>query len=704
MPKLTPTLRLPLRLRHRRVALALSLDVVLGCRQRSTDPSVLIAQAWQHRQHGDTNAAVIALKQALQIDPQNRAARHLLGKVYIDQADSVSAEKELRRALALGAPSTELLLLLGKSILYQGRFQRVLDELNSTPDPQGRPALLALRGSALLGLGKTGHASALFKEALQTDAAMPDALLGLARIAFAARDPGQADALVARALAAHPEDADCLRFKGDLLRIEGKPQAALDTYRAILARHPWNAQARVDVATLLTDSGKFLEAQAELQAARNMSPGRLSIFYAQAMLDYRRANYAAAAEALQQLLQSAPDYYPAILLLGAVELAMGANGLAEEHIQHFLTAYPGHLHATKLMATLHLRANKAAAMLELVERALAQHADDVDLMALAGEANIRLRNFSHAADYFERAGALYPRQSNLHTTAVISRLGNGEHERALAELEHAASLDSAPLRTGTLVVMSYLRTRQLDKALSAVQHLERQGDSAQVQNLKGGVFLARQDIPAARASFEKALVRDPLHLPALDNLAQLDVLEQRADNAQRRYLAALAKAPKHTPLMEALARLVAGQGQMAEAMRWSERACRENPESLALALRLVDYTVRAGDSARALVLAQKLQASHPASPEVLVALAQLLTLRDNLPAAAEAYAKLALLPASTKPTSRISALQPTMHDEAAALAGRRGTAAACPAVRERLLARRRPQERTRPARRRPCCV
>ncbi|MDB5933880.1 MAG: prsT [Massilia sp.] len=662
----------PSRSRYRRVALALSLGVALGGCQRASDPGALIAEARHYRQQGDIDAAVIQLKNALQKDPNNRDARRLLGEVYIEQADAVSAEKELRRALALGSPTADLLVMLGKSLLLQGEYQRVLDEFTSVPDPAARPAVLALRGSALLGLGKRPDAGVLFEQALKAAPALPEALLGLARIAFADGSPARSAELVERALAAHPADAECMRFKGDLLRIDGRIDAALAAYRAILELHPHNAQARVDVASVLTDQGKFAEARAELRAARKVSPGRLSLFYAQAMLDYREAKYPAATESLQQILRAAPEYYPAILLLGAVESATGANQLAEQHVQKFLAAYPGHLHATKLMGTLYMRANNSGAVLELVAPLLAKHADDVDLLMLAGEAHMRARHFSQAAEYFERASALRPRLSTLHTAAALGRLGNGEHERAMAELERAAVLDIKSPRNGTLLVMGYLRANAPDKALAAVRDMEKQGDGALVQNLKGGVFLARQDLAGARASFARALAHDPLYLPALDNLAQLDLLEKRPDDAKKRYQAALAKSPKSAPLMEALARLATGQGRPQEAIGWLERACRENPESTTLALRLADYYVRGGDTRKALTLVQKLQGGNPSNPDVLSMLAQVHAARHDLPAAADAYARLALLqPASSRPQMKLASLQLALHDERAAIAALR---------------------------------
>ncbi|MDB5920380.1 MAG: prsT [Massilia sp.] len=668
----------PSRPHYRQLALALSLGMSLGGCQRSLDPARLVAEAREYRQTGDVNAAVIQLKNALQKDPDNRDARRLLGEVYIEQADAVSAEKELRRAAQLGAPSVELSILLGKSLLMQGQYARLLDEFTSAPDPAGRPALLALRAGALLGQGKRPEAQALYDAALKSDPALVDALLGMARIAMAEHQPEAAAKLVERALAAHPVDADSLRLKGDLLRIDGKPDAALAAYRAILAAHPHNAQARVDVASLLLDDGKFAEARAELKTARKLSPGRLSVVYAQAMFDYREGKYPAATESLQQILRAAPDYYPAILLLGAVEWSTGSNQLAEQHLQSFLAAYPGHLHATKLMAALQLRINNSEAALALLAPALKNQPDDVGLLTLAGEANMRARRFDRAADYFEQASALHPGQPSLHTAAALGRLGNGEHERALAGFERAFVPGIKSPRTGTLLVMSYLRANSFDKALAAVRDMQQQGDSAAVQNLLGGVLLARQDVKGARASFGKALGFDPLYLPALDNLAQLDVLEHRAFDATRRYQDALARSPHNVALMEALARLASRRGLGLDAIGWLERACREHPDSVPLALRLADAYVRAGDAGpgRALVLAQKLQVSHPANPDVVGLVAQLYAWRRNLPAAAETYARLAqLMPAAARPQLRLAAIHMAMHDEPAALAALRRAAA-----------------------------
>jgi putative PEP-CTERM system TPR-repeat lipoprotein len=659
----------PLWSRSMAAALAVTLGLsVAGCNSGG-DTALLIAEARKYRDKGETRAAVIQLKNAIRKDADNAAARSLLGEVYLDEGDAVSAEKELRRALELGADAGHLAPLLGKALLMQGQFERLLEEISPAAEEAGRPAMLAIRANALLGLGKVEPARDMFEDAIKLNPAAPEALLGLARIALAQHRPEESAALLARALQAAPGDIDSLRFKGDLMRARDQPDAAMAAYRQILALRPANPQALIDIANLHIDSGRLDEARASIALARKAAPGALAVFHSQAMLDYREGKHAAAQDALQQILRSAPDHLPSVLLMGAVQTALGATQQATQHLQKFLAVYPRHLYASKLMASVHIRNNDPDAALELVRPLMLAHPDDVELLALAGEANLRGRHFSLAAGLFEKAAALRPSAPGLHTGAALSRLGNGENGRAVAELERAAGLDSRSPRAGILLIMSYLRANAPDKAFDAVLALEKKGNNPLVQNLKGGVYLAKRDLANARASFEGALKLDPLYLPALDNLAQLDALEKNPGAARRRYEAALDKAPRNAALMEALARLAVNQGQNAEAIGWLERASKQNPDELGVALRLADLYARTGEMQKALVLAQKLQATHPANPDTMAMLGQVSYLNQNYAAAADSYLKLAAMaPRSPIAHMRLATVQLSMKDDLAAAA------------------------------------
>ena len=69
----------------------------------------------QHLEQGDNKAAIIALKNAIQLDPQAAQPRFELGKIYLQEQDYESAEKELSRALDYGYKPADVLPLLSKA-------------------------------------------------------------------------------------------------------------------------------------------------------------------------------------------------------------------------------------------------------------------------------------------------------------------------------------------------------------------------------------------------------------------------------------------------------------------------------------------------------------------------------------------------------------------------------------------------------------
>jgi len=66
-----------------------------------------LEQAQQAFDKATYPTAVIELKNLLQADPENAAARLLLGRTYLKQRDVLAAIKELETAKQLGAPAAQ---------------------------------------------------------------------------------------------------------------------------------------------------------------------------------------------------------------------------------------------------------------------------------------------------------------------------------------------------------------------------------------------------------------------------------------------------------------------------------------------------------------------------------------------------------------------------------------------------------------------
>jgi putative PEP-CTERM system TPR-repeat lipoprotein len=643
----------------------LLLVAVAGC-GRQHDTAQLMEQARGYQAKGESKAAIIQLKNILQGDPGNGPARLLLASVYLDIGDMPSAEKELRRALALGMHPGQVQPLLGQVLLQQAQFDRVLDEIKA--DPQ-QPALLVLRASALLGLNRPLEARAVLEDVLARHPSHGGALLGLARMAMLDSRPELATQLTDQALAVHPDDTDVLRMKAELLRVAGNNTEALRLYRKVLQLRPQHVQTHIDLASLHIQMGKYSEARNELADARKLAPNSLLLLYTQSLLNFREGQLKAAQDELQQILRAAPEHMPSNLLMGAVLRDLGLLPQAEQYLRKFLESNPQHVYATRLLASVLLKTGNATDALQLLEPLLEQQKNDVEFMALAGECYMSVGKFSQATIYFERASSLAPQAAMLHAALGMSHMGQGDNARAIAELEQASSMDNKSSRAGVLLVLTHLRNRDNAKALAAVQQLEaRQGANPLLLNLKGGVQLVSGDHAAARHSFDAALSIDPQYFPALDNLTQLDQLAGAPDKARARLEAALARDKKNPELLTALAKLALEQGQTGAAALWLERAARDNPDALMPSLRLANFYSRVGEHQKAIVLAQGLDAAHPAHIDVLTLLADVQSHAGHADAAVDAMNKLVQLqPGSADLQLRLATAREQAKDNDGAL-------------------------------------
>jgi putative PEP-CTERM system TPR-repeat lipoprotein len=655
---------------HLRAAVACAVvllgAVLAGC-QRDTPTATLLAEAQQYQQKGDKKAALIQLKNAVAKSPEDSEARMALGTLYLDMGDVVSADKELRKAAALGIPAARTLPPLASVMLAQGQFQKLLDEV--TPEKaQANPDLLSRRGDALLALHKSDEAKQVYRQALAAKPAAGEPRLGLARLALLDKDNAGAHRYIDEATSAEPNSADGWLFKGNLLRSEGKSEEALVAYGRALAAKPDHRSAHLERAHLEIGMGKFDAAKADIDAAQKITPGHLLVIYTQALLDFNQGKYVPAQESLQKVLRVAPEHMPSILLAGAVELKLGATQQAEQHLRKYLEASPNDVYARKLLAQTLLKSAQPGDAIAALAPALTESSRDPQLLALAGESYLKARDFDKASSYFEKASALAPKVAALHTSLGLSRLGQGDRDKGVSELEMGATLDPKSPNAGMALVQAELSLKHYDRALAAAETLEKQQpDNPHVRNLKGLASLAKGDRAGARAAFEKALALQPTYFASVSNLARMDLQDKQPEAARKRFEAVLAQDKKNAGAMAALAEIATVTGKPDEATTWLEKASNENPDAIAPALKLGGQYLGTNQPQKALALARKFQAANPTNPDLLDLLGHAQLATGDAAGALETYSKLVnVLPKSALAQLRLATVHTLLKNHAAA--------------------------------------
>ena len=641
-----------------------------GC--GSDKPEALLASAKNYLAKDDPKTAIIQLRTALQKNPSLAEARFLLGAALLDTGSIPASEKELRKALELDYPADQVVPTLVRVMVADGQYKKAIDEFGSASirSPQANAELQSALGQAYFATGNASAGKAAFEAALAAQPDYPPAILGAAQQKVASGDVPGALASIDAGLAKSPKFAEGWQFKGNLLLAQGRQDDALGAYRQALSTNSSYLPAHFAIVSLLARQGKVDDALKQFATLQKIAPKQPETLYLQALLAYKQKNLAAAHEAIQQYLQSAPDTLRGLLLAGTIDFELKSYAQAEASLRKVVQRAPDNTYARRLLAATYLRTDQRSKAQDVLQPLLDHGTNDARLLALAGEVFMQNGEVDKAARYFERAAALDPKNTPLQTTLALSHVAAGETERGFRELEEAATSDTR-MSSDLALVAANIRRREFDKALVAIAALEKkQPESPLPHTLRGGVLEAKKDVVGARASFERALVLDPAFVPAATRLAQLDLADNKPEDAKRRFEAVLRKDPKNTSALLALAELrERGGAQASEVVGLYTDAVAADPTQSTPRQVLISYHLRHNEPKKAVAVAQEAVTALPDRPELLDALGRAQQRAGETNQARATFTKLAQLrPSSPVPQLRIADVQIATKDDAAALA------------------------------------
>lgn len=618
--------------------LLLACAFLAGCdRLTSRSDGDYVQRANVLRAEGKSTAAIIELKNALQQNPRNAEARLMLAELYLTKGFGKDAESEILRARDLGVSKEATRVPLGKALLLQREYKRVLSEIGAdgNANDESRAALLAMRGEAQLALGDKNAAKESFKQALALDPASIEANIGQARWLASERDFDAASNALDGVLSRAPNELQALLLQGELLQIVKEDAKASEAYRKILALHPENGPAAINLASILIAGKEYQEAAKVIATLHDSSPKHPAPHYMRALLEFSQGKHKAALDAVQESLAMAPDHPQSLLLAATARYELGAYEQAERELRAYLAQDRSNLFVHKLLAATLLKMGRAQEAVEVLTPVLASFTgEDAQLFALAGDALIQTKNYVKGSEYLQRAAASDPNNPQLRTALAASRFAMGDTKSAVQVLESAVQLEGEAGRSQALLIMAQLNSKDYGNALkNANEYAKRQPDNPVAFNLLGAAYQAKDDTANARKYFEKALALRADFFPAAANLAQLDLQAKNAPAARRRFEHVLATDPNNLQAMMALAQIEGSAGNGAGLVAWLEKARKAQPTAVLPRLELYAYYFKAREFRQALQLAQEAQAIRPNLPEVIEAVGQS-QLASGQPAAA----------------------------------------------------------------------
>lgn len=568
---------------------------------------------------GNYEDAALRLNYVVQIEPDNIRARELRGDIALLLGDYTNAAIEFDRARALGASEASVALGLAEAHAAQGQVETALEILDAAEPQLANDAhYWTLRAEALLAGYRLQEAASSIEQAAKVGDGGARSLTTAAQIAFARGDRAGGFDLLEQALRAAPADprvriahAELLARADRLADAAAELQRAANLYRE-LSIGPRETLSLLGLIQLHLARNDLLAAETVAARLAEHAPEVQSTAYFQGLVKFRSGNFDEAAALIQPLVNAAPQTIEYRSLLGAIQLARGNLGQAEQQFLRVLAASPRDPAASKLLAETRLRQQRPAAALDALTAVQDTASDDPQIGLLSGIATVLSGNAEQGLLYLEQAAALDPTNELVKLQLARAYLATGRDADASRLLQTSFGGEAHAVEAQLLRLFAASR-RDDNSATAAIaeelvaEHL----DDPRVLTAVAVHYQLHGDKDRARGLFERAAVSESGDATARLFVAASLVQEGRQDEAEVLLRQTLRQQPENAQVLTGLAQLLARRGLFDEAVALFSRAA-ELTTSVIPRLALVQMQLRMGNLSEA---RRQLNSAAAAAPE-----------------------------------------------------------------------------------------
>lgn len=303
-------------------------------------------------------------------------------------------------------------------------------------------------------------------------------------------------------------------------------------------------------------------------------------FFDEAVICYRHA----------ELLQPAESAWP--YLRGHASLRKGDREDAASAFERTLTLKPEYLPARVWLGDVQLDLGRPDAARATFERALTQQPESASALFGAGRAALERRAYAEAAQYLEHALRIEPRASVMHYPLAMAYRGLGQMDKADEWLRTrgatAPSLEDPMLQSASVVLdsavsyeslgMQALRQQDWAGAIQAFRRgLEVAPNDPSLRYWMASAMIAGGDAAGALREFQTIVRTQPDYAKAHFSLGAIYDQQGKAADALREYQAAARYAPNLPDAHLRLALALRRAGQQEQAVKEFEATVALDP-------------------------------------------------------------------------------------------------------------------------------
>jgi putative PEP-CTERM system TPR-repeat lipoprotein len=556
----------------------------------------LLDQARQAMAQDQPRVAVIFLKNAVAIAPDDGQARFQLGIALLKSGDATSAERELRNALQHGVADESVLPFLFNAMLVRSEGKQLLAQFPA-PAEGDKSALasdtLRARATALAQANDLKEAAASLDRALSFDKSVPT-LVARAQLSRSMGDTDLALKLIDEALSKSPKDVLALVTKVGLLSQTRHNDQALSVANDLVKYYPENPEALMTRAGIYLQLQQHDKAMDDINASLKVAPDMALGVYYKALAMEQADDVKQAWDLAQSLPPAFVNSRAAIgsavsqMATKAGHLEIGTSILASA-VQNF----PKDPDARIRLAARYIQLKDADRALETLQPMA--DSSDPRIMVLIGQAYDMQHDYSKSVEYLEKASASGVGGDALKRQIALSNLEAGKLDTAIDELTKLNTAAPDDPQTVGALIDALLRQNEFAKALEVATRLESAAPKSPYGALfQGQLLLRRGDLDGAVSAFSRSISHDKTFVPALYQRSMALAARGDVEGADADLRSILASDPNNMAAQIKLAQIAIRAGQADKATALLKQAVDAHPKEVLPSLILASFGMRQG--------------------------------------------------------------------------------------------------------------